>query len=349
MGMFVSRDLVVVTDSTLDDDDVYESVLKRAGLGVRRAQCHTPEQVRTVARDAAALIVQWAPIDRSVIQALPKLRFISRLGIGTDMIDIEAATDAGVAVANTPDYCVSEVASHSVALILAAARCLRSLDEAVRQHNWQLDHASYPTRRLEDLTAAVLGFGRIGRRVAAQLAALGMRVLVHDPYVSHDAIVTHGHGPVDFDGALRNADFVSLHLPLADQTRGIIDDAAIELMRPGGYLINTCRGGLVDEAALVAALETGRLAGAALDVFHEEPLPEDHVLLRLPNVQLSPHAAWFSSQSSRDLPRLAAAQVARFTAGEAVDSILNPRYQASTSQPGNSSPATRDEPPALEA
>ncbi len=315
--------LVVITDSDLGSDGVEERLLADAGLRSRRAACVTADDVREAAVGATAAIVQWAPITAEVIDALPGLRFVSRLGIGYDMIDVEAATARGVAVANTPSYCVEEVASHTLALILCFARGIVAYDQAVRAGSWTPIDSYRAACRPADATVAVIGMGRIGARVATMAAACGFRVLAHDPFVPPERISAAGAHPVALDEALTTGDIVTLHLPLTAETRHLVDARALHSMRSSSVLINTCRGELVDEDALAEALADGQLAGAGLDVFRREPLPDSSPLRLLPNVLLTPHAAWYSPTALRELPRLATQQVIDFLAGRRVPSIVN--------------------------
>ena len=323
----MTEPLVVITDSDLPGDEA-ERILGAAGLRVRRASCRNAEEVVEAARDATALLVQWAPVTASVLDRLDRLRFVSRLGIGHDMIDVAAATARGVAVANTPDYCVQEVAAHTIAMVMALARRLPVLDRAVRDGRWSATGDGAGALRPSRATVAVVGFGRIGSLAAAHAAALGFRVVVHDPNVGEAAVRAAGHEPVELDEALAAADVVTLHVPLTDRTRHLLNGAAIARMRPGAVIVNTCRGGLIDEAALAGALASGRVAGAALDVFEEEPLPAGSPLRTAPGVLLTPHAAWYSPDSLAELPRRAARQIADFLRGGPVPSIVNPGYAA---------------------
>lgn len=317
--------LVVVTDSDLPGDGA-EAVIAEAGLRVRRAACRTPEDVVAAARDATALIVQWAPVTAAALDRLPACRFVSRLGIGYDMIDVAAATERGVAVANTPDYCVEEVAAHTLALVLSLARRIAPLDAAVRAGRWSVVADAPGALRPSRTTLAVIGFGRIGSLTAAHAAALGFRVVVHDPHVPAETVRAAGHEPFPLADALAAADIVSLHVPLTAQTRHLLDTKALARTKPGVLVVNTCRGGLVDEGALARALHDGRVAGAGLDVFEEEPLPAGSPLRDAPNVLLTPHAAWYSPASLEELPRRAARQVVDFLAGRPVPSIVNRDY-----------------------
>lgn len=316
---------VVITDSDLPGD-TGAGALRAAGLEVTVAPDATPDAIIEAARDAAALIVQWAKISDDVLAQLPGLQIVSRLGIGYDMIDVPAATRHGVAVANTPAYCVDEVATHTVAMVLTLARGLAHYDHDVRQGVWRAASARPRALRPAVTTALVAGFGRIGSQVAGSLRALGFRVLVHDPFVPADVLVEQGFVPVDLESGLRQSDVVSLHVPLDGATRHMLNRETLALLPAGSLVVNTCRGGLIDETALLEALASGHVGGAGLDVFEHEPLRPDHPLLAHDNVLVTPHAAWYSPESLTDLPVQAAENVIRFLAGEPVGSIVNPDY-----------------------
>jgi D-3-phosphoglycerate dehydrogenase len=326
-----ARPTVAITDSDLASTED-ERVLREAGLTVVRLQASGEDGLIAALAQvpADALIVQWAPVTAAVLDAAPRCRFISRLGIGIDMIDIAAATRRGVAVANTPDYCVDEVVAHTLAMTLWLVRGLGRFDAAVRDGQWAAA-AAYPAAARPAATViGVVGLGRIGAQVAAQAAALGFEVLGHDPYAAAPA----GVRLTSLEDLLANSHLVTLHAPLTAETRHLIRADTIGLMRPGALLVNTCRGGLIDEAAVAAALRAGRLAGAAMDVFETEPLPADSPLRSLPNVLLSPHAAWYSQASLAALPVRAAQQVVDFLAGVEVPSIVNPGYRGHAAQRG---------------
>ena len=325
--------LVVITDSDLPSDGVEEALLGAAGIDVRRAACRTSAEVAAAGSEADALIVQWAPVDEAALAQMPRLRFISRLGIGYDMIDVDAAAARGVAVANTPDYCVEEVVAHAIALVLACTRGIVAADRHVRGGGWAVTELAPPVRRPSRLTLGVLGLGRIGSLVVQQARTLGFQVLAHDP--------AHPGRSVALDDVVAAADVLTLHLPLTPETHHLIDAAALARLRPGAILVNTSRGSLVDEAALVDALSSGRLAGAALDVYEREPLPADSPLRDLPGVILSPHAAWYSPEALTDLPRLATQQVIEFLAGAAVPNVVNAAAAAAHGPPeaGATAPA----------
>jgi D-3-phosphoglycerate dehydrogenase len=323
---------VAITDSDLAST-ADEDVLREAGITAVRLHATTEDDVIAALSQipADALIVQWAPITTAVLDAAPRCRFVSRLGIGIDMIDVAAATRRGVAVANTPDYCVDEVAAHTLAMALWLVRGLGRFDAAVRGGEWAAAAAYPAAARPADTVIGVVGLGRIGTQVATQAQALGFQVVGHDPYAAPGG----GIPLISLEDLLRGSHLITLHAPLSAQTRHLIRADTIALMRPGALLVNTCRGGLIDEDAVAAALRAGRLAGAALDVFETEPLPAASPLRSLPNVLLSPHAAWYSPASLAALPVRAAQQVVDFLAGIPVPSIVNPGYLEEAAQRGS--------------
>ena len=316
---------MVITDSDLPSAGVEEALLEAAGIEVERAACRSSADVAAAGAHADALIVQWAPVDDAALAQMPRLRFISRLGIGYDMIDVDAAAARGVAVANTPDYCTEEVVAHALALVLACTRGVVAGDRQVRQGGWAVGDLAPPVRRPSQVTLGVLGLGRIGSLVVEGAGALGFRVLAHDP--------AHPERSVPLDDLLAAADVLTLHLPLTARTRHAIDADALARLPAGAIVVNTSRGPLIDEAALVAALRSGHLAGAALDVYEHEPLAAESPLRELPGVILSPHAAWYSPQALTDLPRLATQQVLDFLAGAAVPNLVNAAARAADSTP----------------
>ncbi|UAJ81066.1 C-terminal binding protein [Leifsonia sp. ZF2019] len=318
----MTSDLVAITDCDLPGTAA-DDALTAAGLRVRRAASPSADDIAEAAADASALIVQWATIDGALLDRLPHLRFISRLGIGYDMIDVEAATERGILVANTPAYCLDEVATHTLAMILALGRGLIGYDRAVRAGRWSAVDARPMGFRPAATTVSVVGYGRIGSLVARRCAALGFRVLVADPMVDDGDVLAEGLEPVSLDDAIARADVLTLHAPLTDATRHLVDARALAAMRPSAVLVNTCRGPLVDEDALAEALASGGIAGAAIDVFDSEPLPATSRLRALDNVLLTPHAAWYSPQALADLPLHAAGNIVDHFAGRPVAAVVN--------------------------
>lgn len=299
--------VVVVTWLSFDPDDSHTGgLLRAAGLEVRYAPkvgARTPDQVRKLVADAAGAIVSTDPFDRGVFEAAPRLRVIARVGVGVDSIDLEAATDAGVVVTTTPGANTETTADHTLALMLATLRRIVEHDASVRRGEWNRAGELTPWD-LHGLCVGIVGLGGIGRAVVERLRGFGAEIVVADPaFASAD-----GAELVTLDELLVRADIVSLHVPLLDVTRGLIGAREIALMRPEAILVNTSRGGLVDEPSLVEALLGGRLRAAALDVFEDEPLlaPE---LLELSNVVLTPHIAGLSVGSIAAMTRQATRSV----------------------------------------
>ncbi len=278
---------VVVTDYNYPDLSIEEAELARWGARVIPAQCRSPEEVLAVAEEADALISQYAPITREVIYRLRNCRALGRYGIGVDNIDIQAATERGIAVINVPSYCEEEVSDHVIAFLLAWARRIAHYTEEVRRGVWDWK-TGRPIYRLQGQTLGLLGFGKIARLVARKAKGFGLTIIAHDPYVSADIFAAEGVEKVEFDELLQRSDFLSIHVPLTHETKNLINEAACKKMKPTACLINTARGGIVDREALFKAIKEGRIAGACLDVAEPEPPEPTDPLLQLPQVLWSP-------------------------------------------------------------
>jgi phosphoglycerate dehydrogenase-like enzyme len=320
-----TRQVVVTWPDYDPDGEQTGGALARAGLSVRLAPklgARSASEVGRLVRRAVGAIVSTDPFDASVIANSPALRVIARVGVGVDSIDLDAATAHGVAVTVTPGANEGTVADHTVALMLAAVRRISEHDAAVRRGEWNRtgEHAAW---LLSGGTVGLIGFGHIGRIVAERLRGFDVRVLVNDPIEPRD----HAVEAVALDTLLAAADVVSLHVPLLRTTRGLIGARELALMRPGAILVNTARGGVVDEAALVDALEHGRLRAAALDVFADEP-PVGSRLLSLPNVVLSPHVAGLSIRSVSEMSRSATSSVIDVLRGRPPAHLANPEVLA---------------------
>jgi D-3-phosphoglycerate dehydrogenase len=305
---------VLLTDRAWPDDSVERAVLAAAGIELVAGPAE-PAPAAVIEDLAAAhrpdaILTCWAPVSAAAIAASPALRLVARMGVGLDNIDVAAATGRGVLVTNVPDYCVEEVSDHAIALVLAWTRGLAVADRQVRAGRW--DPAAARLRRLSALTCGVIGYGRIGRRTAGKLAALGARVLAHTP---HPPAVVEGVRFVGLDELLAGSDVVIVHAPLTPATRHLLSARELSLMPRGALLVNVSRGGLVDTAALAAALASGQLSGAGLDVLEGEPaVPSE--LLAHPGVVITPHIAFSSDVSLLDLRRGAAEEVVRVLSGQ---------------------------------
>ena len=282
----------------------------------------TPEALEE-ARKAAALMVTIQKVDAELIRSLENCKIIARVGTGLDAIDIPAATERGIWVTSVPDYSIDEVSTHAIALLLNHARRLGAMFASVRVGTWYDAGTIEPAPRLKGQVLGVIGYGRIGRMVAAKARGLGLVVIVYDPYIELDAGANDGVKQVDLDALLKSADFISLHSPLSESSRHIINAAALEKMKPSAYLINTARGELIDEEALLAAVQSRSIAGAALDVLTAEPPPPDFPLLHDERITITPHAGWYSEASKLDVRVKAIDDVVRALTGEAPRSPVN--------------------------
>jgi D-3-phosphoglycerate dehydrogenase len=302
-----------------------------SGIEVLRGACEVVEfepgaDLTAALADAEALVVRSAtPVDAALIASAPKLRVIGRAGVGVDNVDVDAATAAGIVVCNAPEANVVSAAEHALALLLALARNVSVAERSLRDGAWERER--FAGVELADKTLALLGYGRIGRLVASRARALGMRTVAYDPYVTAERMAELGADHAEtIEAALEVADVVSLHLPVTDATRGLIDTTRLALLRPGSLLVNAARGALVDEDALVEALRSGRLGGAALDVFVKEPLAGDSPLRDAPNLVLTPHLAGSTHEAQDRAGIVVAEQVVAALAGRSVAHALNLPY-----------------------
>ena len=247
-------------------------------------------------------IQAWTP---QVIQRLGKCRILASLGIGYDSIHLQTATDMGIVVTNIPDYCIDEVSGHAIAMMLALGRKLFQIDKIVRDHHLNfvpprrkaIGEFIRPIYRFRDQTVGIIGMGKIGTATALKAKGLGMRVIAYDPYVLKEVMFSHGVEPVDFETLLKDADYLSIHAWLSDETRQMIGEDAFAIMKPTAFLINTARGDIVDQSALIRALEEGQIAGAGLDVTSDDPIAPDNPMIKMPHVIFSGHSAWYSTAS----------------------------------------------------
>jgi D-3-phosphoglycerate dehydrogenase len=311
----MSHPIIAVTDSPFPSLDPAIAALKRVDPELRMAKSASADDILAVARDADAVLVTYAKLPGELLQELRRCKVIGRFGLGVDNIDIPAAARLGITVTYVPDYCLREVSDHAMALLLALARKIPFSNRLVQSGRWEVPPI-VPLRRLEGQVLGLVGFGNIPRALAPKAKAFGLRVITHDPYVSADVAKALGVENMSFEDLLGRSDFVSVHAPLLPATRGLMNAAAFARMKKGAFLMNTARGPLVDETALVAALDSGHLAGAALDVVTVEPLATDSPLLRRDNVILTPHTAFYSVEGLEELQTKCASDVARVLSGE---------------------------------
>lgn len=292
---------IVITDCDHPTIEIERAIFTRAGYEVELAQCRTADEVATAGAGAVALLAQYAPITDAVLAALPLVRVVGTYGASLDNVELPAAARRGLRVVNVPDYGVDEVADHTLGLILALTRGIVGLDRAVHAGTWDF-RGGGELHRSSSQQVGVIGLGRIGSAVARRALAFRFRVVAADP--TRPAV--EGVRLVELEELLATSDLVSVTTRFDPSTRHLLNAAAFARMKSGAYLVNTSRGGVVDQAALVDALRSGHLGGAALDVLEREPITPDDPLLSLPNVVLTPHAAFYSRESLVEMKRRAA-------------------------------------------
>lgn len=318
----MSRARVVVTDQAFGNVRYEQAMAERMGADFAEFQCRSEEETLAAVRDARVVFNNFAPVNERTMAVMAPGAVVIRYGVGVDNCDLEAARRLGVHICNVPDYGVEEVADHAAAMTLTLARKLSAYDSGIRGGEWKIGAMVSGVRSMSRTTLGLVGLGRIARALARRMQAFGVRVIAHDPYVSAEDAEAARVTMMPLDAVVEQADVLSLHVPLTPETRHLVGRAQIARMREGALLINVSRGGLVDEAALAEALVSGRLAGAGLDVFETEPLPQASPLRSAPNVILTPHAAFFSDASVDRLQSLAAEEGERALKGEALRCAL---------------------------
>jgi D-3-phosphoglycerate dehydrogenase len=315
---------VVIADQPAADHEVEAAALAASGLPLETVWlgAREPERVLEHAADADALVMSWVPMTRGVIDQLTRCRVIARFGIGVDMIDLDAATERGILVCNTATYCLDEVSNHAMGLLLMLNRGLLADIDSVRRGGWFRSDATAP-RRLAGQRLGLVGVGNIGRLVARKARGFGLEVVAYDPYLRRTVSDVEGTRLVELDELLCTADFVSVHCPLNASTRHLLGARELALLKPTAFVINTARGGIIDQAALGAVLRERRIAGAGLDVVEVEPLPSDDPLRGLDNVIMTPHSASWSVESSAECRRVAVEHVVTVLRGGVPSDVVN--------------------------
>jgi D-3-phosphoglycerate dehydrogenase / 2-oxoglutarate reductase len=319
----MTEKIVLVTDYTWPSTAPEAEVLSEVGARLLEAKTGGEDELLSLVPQADAILTCFAQVPASVIRAGKNLQVVGRYGIGVDNIAVDEATRLGIPVTNVPAYCLDEVAEHAMALLLACARGVARYHVAVHDGNWSLQTAM-PLFRVRGRTLGILGFGKIGQTLADKARGFGLKIIAHDPFMSSEAIGQKGAEPVSLDELLAGSDFLSVHTPLTPDTRGMLNTERLRCMKPTAFVINTARGAIIDQDALLQALQEGWIAGAALDVFVPERLPADHPLLALPNLIATPHVAFYSEESVRELEIKAARNVAAILSGRLPDAIVNP-------------------------
>lgn len=307
---------VVVTDYTFPDLDQERAAAESNGAHFAAFQCKSAADAAEAVADASVVAVQFVDFPATAIARLAPGATILRYGIGYDNIDLDAARARGIRVGYVPDYCIDEVAEHTVSLMLALLRKLMPLDRSVREARWSAVSVATPIRPFRETTIGFLGVGRIGSAVQERLRPFGFRFIAADPGLTESQATALGIRSVTIEELFAEADLLTLHAPATDATTEIVNAQNLARMKPTAFIVNTARGKLIDENALATALKSGQLGGAALDVFQVEPLPSQSPLRDAPNLVMTPHAAWYSEAALRRLQALVAQDVERALRGE---------------------------------
>ena len=313
---------VLYADSSFKDLKDFENALAAVGATVVHGNCKTPADVIASGLDAVCIVTELISLDEMVFQACPALKLVYTNNVGTDLIDIPAATRRGIRVCNNPDYNFREVAEHTVALLLSLIRKIPKADAYVRSGGYDYNHLA-PLKRFEGSTIGLLGFGRIARSVAKKLAGFEVRILFYDPYVT-ETLIDQAE-KTSLKTLLQTSNYLCVHAPLTEQTHHVLNAETLSWMKPGAAVVNAARGELIDTPALTAALKSGKLSGAALDVVEEHAsLGPDHVLCGMDNVILTPHSAWLSEDAFEQCKTDLTNEIVRFFKDQPLKALLNP-------------------------
>ena len=319
-----SKYRILVTDFAWPSTEPEREVLAGIGAEIVEAPDSSEDTLASLAVGAGAIMACFAQVTSEVVRAARKCTVISRYGVGVDNIVVDTATTEGIVVTYQPDYCVDEVSDHVMALLLSWNRQVGFHDRVAKEGRWEGTPSPVPLVRLRGLTMGIVGLGRIGRAVAAKAAAFGMEIVAHDPYLPPESARPPGIEIVDLSTLLSRSDYISLHSPLNDETRGLIGTQEFELMKPTGFIINCARGPIIDEASLCTALREKKISGAGLDVMEQAAPPAGHPLFQFPNVLVTPHVAFLSRDSVRELEIRTAQATADVLQGKMPQFLVNP-------------------------
>lgn len=314
---------IFVTDITWPDLEIEKSILKELDFEISLGSAKTPEEICDQGKDADVVLQLFTPMTRENLSRLKNCKMLVRMGIGTNSVDLAAATELGIMVANVPDYCQEEVADHTMALFLDIARKTPRLVQQVKEGGWDMRIAD-PIPRLRGKNFALLGCGGIGRITGTRAASFGLNIIGYDPYLSDSVFAESGICRyAKLEELLKDADFLSLHVPLIPETTGLMNAERLSMMKPTAYIINTARGPIIDEDALYDAVSKKIIAGAALDVLCSEPPKGTHKLATLENVIITPHAGWNSEEAIPELRVKTSQEVVRFVKEGSVKNLVN--------------------------
>ena len=314
---------ILVTDYVWPNLEPEKSILEPMGIELVISPNGEEDTLVKLATNVDAILTCFAKVTDKVIENADNLKVIARYGVGVDNIAVDKASGLGIAVTYVPDYCVDEVADHVIAFLLAWNRQLLSFDYKTKTQGWGSIKLDLPMNRLRDCTIGVIGFGRIGRNVSAKANAFGLKVLVTDPFISTESLAQDNYEVVSLEDLLYRSDFVTLHSPLNSETKGMIGFEEFNIMKNNCFIINCARGPLIDEKALINALESGQIAGAGLDVMESNHPSIDNKLFKMDSVIVSPHVAFYSPESTIELQSRAAQSIADVLSGEIPENLYN--------------------------
>ncbi|MFS0749933.1 MULTISPECIES: C-terminal binding protein [Oceanobacillus] len=314
---------VVVTDITFKDYEIERKIFEEMGVEFVVADCKSTADLVEVAHDADALLNAAFQLTEERIKLLPNVKVICRYGIGVDTIDVKAATERGIYVANVQDYCHDEVADHALSLILTMGRKIIPLHEGLKKNVRSTVFDQTPIRRIKTQTVGLISFGNIARNLARKLKAIGYNVIAFDPYCTEEIAKEYGVELLPLEALMKRSDVISVHAPLTKSTRHLINAEMLSLVRKDAFIVNTGRGPVIDQTALIEALQNKTIAGAALDVFEVEPLSADSPLLDMEQVIVTPHAAFYSDESSAEMKQKAAENIKLVLDGDVPRYLIN--------------------------
>jgi D-3-phosphoglycerate dehydrogenase len=326
----VSKYKVYISDYDYNNLDVEKSVLEPIGAEVIGLQCKSGEGLGELAKDADVLMTRYAKVTRETLEKLEKCKAISRYGIGVDTVDVQAVYDNGMILVNIPDFCIEEVAEHSISMVLTLIRRIHLYDKATKKGSWKYQDAGAPILRFRNMTWGIIGFGKIAQNIARKIIGFGFNIISYDPFVSDSFMNSYGVKKVDLDTLAKTSDIVNVMCPYNKATHHLVDERLLKMMQSHAVLVNCARGKIVDNEALYTALKEGWISSAALDDTEEEPakkpdwVPEDNPLFSLDNCVITPHAAYYSETSLYENRRLAAENAKAVLLGERPINIVRP-------------------------